>query len=169
MVLPGSNVVTVPSVEVVVVVDSVVTGFVVVDSVVVVLVWAKAKGAIAAQARLRIVLFIIIPFIVVVESRWQAVLAAARGWLCRVSVVEELDRASGVRIQISGKKSAICCEHFSRVERAVASANVRKRCPPILPSHLNSSRSMALRRKNSSASKKFSGAIRTSRSWAFSP
>ena len=62
MVLPGSKVVTVPSVEVVVVVDSVVTGFVVVDSVVVVLVWAKAKGAIAAQARLRIVLFIIISF-----------------------------------------------------------------------------------------------------------
>src|SRR5437763_4249659 len=132
MVLPGSKVVTVPSVEVVVVVDSVVTGFVVVDSVVVVLVWAKAKGAIAAQARLTIVLFIIIPFIVVVESRCPGrLLTTARGWLCRVSVVEELDRASGARIQISGKKNRpICCEHFSRVERAVASANVRKQCPP---------------------------------------
>src|SRR3954469_14892570 len=64
MVLPGSKVVTVPSVEVevVVVVDSVVTGFVVVaDSVVVVLVCAKAKGAIAAQARMSMLFFMIFP------------------------------------------------------------------------------------------------------------
>jgi hypothetical protein len=67
MVLPGSKVVTVPSVEVVVVVvvDSVATGFffVVVDSVVVVLVCAKANGAMAAQARIRMLFFIIVPSI----------------------------------------------------------------------------------------------------------
>ena len=65
MVLPGSKVVTVPSVDVVVVVvsDSVVTGlvFVVLDSVVVVLVCAKAKGAIAAQARIRMLFFMMFP------------------------------------------------------------------------------------------------------------
>src|SRR3954468_3018881 len=65
MVLPGSKVVTVPSVDVVVVVVSVVlaTGFVfvVVDSVVVVLVCANAKGAMAAQARMRMLFFILFP------------------------------------------------------------------------------------------------------------
>jgi hypothetical protein len=75
--LPGSNVVTVPSDEVVVVVvvDSVATGFFIVDSVVVVsvaagffvadsvvvvLVCANAKGAIAAQARMSMLFFIIV-------------------------------------------------------------------------------------------------------------
>jgi len=60
-------------VEVVVVVVSVVlaTGlvFVVVDSVVVVLVWANAKGAMAAQARMRILFFILFPSVVDV-SMW---------------------------------------------------------------------------------------------------
>src|SRR6185503_14890903 len=73
MVLPGSKVVTVPSVEVVVVVvvDSVVTGFfVVVDSVVVVLVWAKANGAIAAQARIRMLFFIIVSLQLMFDRAW---------------------------------------------------------------------------------------------------
>jgi hypothetical protein len=64
MVFPGVKVVTVPSEVVVVVVVWDETAFgsvVVVFSVVVVLVCAKASGAINAQARLRIVLFMVFP------------------------------------------------------------------------------------------------------------
>jgi hypothetical protein len=63
-VLPGSYVVTVPAVYVVLVVCVVVTGSVVVW-VVVVLVCANAKGAANAQARAIIVLFIYIPPLIV--------------------------------------------------------------------------------------------------------
>src|SRR3954447_9916230 len=63
MLLPGSKVLTVPSLEVVLVVVSVLLpngpDFVLLVSVVVVLVWAKAKGAIATQASVRMVFFMI--------------------------------------------------------------------------------------------------------------
>src|SRR3954468_7760679 len=101
MVLPGSKVVTVPSVEVVVVVvlDSDVTGFFVVDdSVVVVLVWAKANGAIAAQARIRILFFILVPSygccVPLPGSVLQAVPEALKAERCR----SRLDRAVAARI-----------------------------------------------------------------------
>src|SRR5688500_11913561 len=95
MVLPGSKVATVPSVEVVVVVVAVVsvaTGFlvVVVDSVVVVLVCAKAKGAIAAQARMSMLFFIIVPSIWLFYNgidSFQTPSRAAHKRLCPLNVV----------------------------------------------------------------------------------
>jgi len=68
IVFPGSYVVTVPA-EYVVVVSVVVAGAVVVCSVVVVLVCANAKGAISAQAIIRILFFIFLPFVLNFDAR----------------------------------------------------------------------------------------------------
>src|SRR5437868_14200416 len=102
MVLPGSKVVTVPSVEVVVVVVSLVlaTGlvFVFVDSVVVVLVCAKANGAIAAQARIRMLFFIIFPPALLFCFGLVGFLNRPPGRLRKVAPIEGLDRPSAVHI-----------------------------------------------------------------------
>src|SRR3954463_6471407 len=102
MVLPGSNVVTVPSVEVVVVVvvDSDVTGFfVVADSVVVVLVWANANGAIAAQARIRILFFILVPSYGCCVSTARICSPSSPGGAQAERCRSRLDRARAARIQ----------------------------------------------------------------------
>src|SRR3954469_25337558 len=100
MVLPGSKVVTVPSVEVVVVVDSDVTGFFVVDdSVVVVLVWAKANGAIAAQARIRILFFILVPSYGCCVSTARICSPSSPGGAQAERCRSRLDRARAARIQ----------------------------------------------------------------------
>jgi hypothetical protein len=60
-------------------VDSVVTGLVFVVSVVVVLVCAKANGAIAAQARMSMLFFMMFPSNVVVPCGLDLVLNQKRG------------------------------------------------------------------------------------------
>ena len=134
MVLPGSKVETVPSVEVVVVVvdelpviglvevvsdvvDEVLTGLVVVDSVVVVLVCANATGAINAQPSARMVFFIVGLFLLNFESDAARRCAASR------PVANSFYRGSRPNIQVQTRISAI--------ERTFTSATVRNQCPPL--------------------------------------
>src|SRR5438309_7347482 len=128
MVLPGSKVVTVPSVDVVVVVVSVVpvTGcvFVVVDSVVVVLVWANAKGAMAAQARMRMLFFILFPSVVDV-SIWFGFPSKPPTDGPEMDCAGQEVRQRSSRRYSSFFLSREPTENVSRVEPFATSANVR--------------------------------------------
>src|SRR5438270_11067268 len=127
MVLPGSKVVTVPSVDVVVVVvlDSVVTGFcAVVDSVVVVLVCAKAKGAIAAQARMSMLFFMVFPSQCYCSDMvWNPLQTVNRAAFDEAAPVKVRQRSR--RRYSTNFLSRRCAEKLSRVERFATFANVR--------------------------------------------
>src|SRR4051794_34818565 len=129
MVLPGSKVVTVPSVDVVVVVVSVVpvTGcvFVVVDSVVVVLVWANAKGAMAAQARTRMLFFILFPSVVDV-SLWLGFPLQTANRRLRMTAAPVKVRHSGGRDIQQNFYLAISRKMF----RGLSPSPHRLTCPP---------------------------------------